>query len=180
MYSACAGYSAAGEDDDGSYDDGISVDPTTGLLLDTGGLLGGGVLPVTTPITSTIDLSNLPTTTPLDLSDINQLLLDNAALSPAQIANVAASSGGTLSAAQIAQIIGSSTNAAVSVYKATSSPSLVAGTGLVYNPATGQLVSGTTGAQVASSIASSLSSILPLLLVVGAAVLILPMLKGGK
>jgi len=81
-----------------------------------------------------------------------------------------ASGGSSLNAAQIAQIIGTSANAAVGIYKATSTPSVIAGTGAIYNPATGQIL-GATG--LTNLTAGSLGSLLPLLLLAGGGLLLI-------
>jgi hypothetical protein len=81
------------------------------------------------------------------------------------------SPSGGLTPAQIAALLsGSST-----LLKSTQSPYLIPGTNVVYNPATGQIV-GSSGSITASSIASSLGSLMPMLLIIVAAVVFLPSL----
>jgi hypothetical protein len=65
--------------------------------------------------------------------------------------------------------------------KSLQSPYLVAGTGLVYNPATGQLVSSTAinASAISGGITSTITSLLPVLLILGAAFFILPGIMGG-
>ena len=91
--------------DDGYYGDDGTVAPQ--IYGDDGTLFNIPLAPVTTPITT--DFSSLVNSLPLTTTqeDLTQTLIDNAELSPNQIASAAAASGGTLSAAQISQIIGS-------------------------------------------------------------------------
>jgi len=83
---------------------------------------------------------------------------------------VCSGSGSSLTSSQISSLF----SGAASVLKSVQTPYVIAGTGLVYNPATGQIVSGT--AVNASAIASSLSSFMPILLIIVAAVVFLPSL----
>ena len=85
-------------------------------------------------------------------------------------------SGGAGSGLNLAQLLGAALTAATTAVKlnlATQSPSLIPGTSLVYNPATGQIANavGTTQA-----LTSSLSSMLPLLLLAGGAFLLISMM----
>lgn len=103
---------------------------------------------------------------------------------PAQLAQVVQSgtSGTGLTAAQIAQIFTSASSAGLAIFKATSSPSLIPGTNLVYNPATGQVtnsLTGLTGSQLASTLGVGSLSIGTLLLLGGAAFLLI-MLSNKK
>jgi hypothetical protein len=123
-------------------------------------------------------LNNLPTTSPVPVSMLP---------SSSQLATIAAQGTSTgLSAAQIANIFNSAASAGVNIFKATSSPYQIPGTSLVYNPATGQIASSTgltpTGlatVQAASISASSLTSMLPILLI-GGGLLLVVMMMGGK
>lgn len=172
------GMHGLGQSDAGNFSDGIGIDPTSGSLVTDLGL-SLPLTPITLPALTLPPFdyaSGLPDNPPIDPNLINALATSAAGYGTT---GVSTSNGGSLSAAQIASIIGNSANAAVGIFKATSSPSVIAGTGLVYNPATGQLVNATTGFGVAG-VGAALGSYLPLLLVVGAAVLILPMLSGGK
>jgi hypothetical protein len=56
-------------------------------------------------------------------------------------------------------------------------PSLIPGTSVVYNPATGQMVSSTGTALSATAIMSSLSSYLPLILLVGGGMFVISMME---
>jgi hypothetical protein len=84
-----------------------------------------------------------------------------------------------LTPAQQAQLIAATGNSAVSLIRtAAGGPYTVAGTNLVYNPATGQLTT-SVGAN-ATAIASSLTAYLPMIGLALAAILIVPKLLGGK
>lgn len=87
-----------------------------------------------------------------------------------------------LTPAQIAQLIAATGNSAVSLIRtASGGPYTVAGTNLVFNPATGQLTSATNPFGLNSSLnLSGLTSNLPLILGAVAAILILPSLFGGR
>jgi hypothetical protein len=123
-------------------------------------------------------LNNLPTTSPVPVSMLP---------STSQLATIAAQGTGTgLSAAQIANIFNSAASAGINVFKATSSPYAIPGTSLVYNPATGQLASSTglTAAglatvQAAGITASSLTSMMPIILIAGGLMLLF-MVMGNK
>ena len=88
-----------------------------------------------------------------------------------------------LTTAQTAQLIAAAGNSAVSLIRtAAGGPYTVAGTNLVYNPATGQI---TTAAAVNSTATlstglASLSPYIPYIIAAIAAVVILPSLMGGK
>jgi hypothetical protein len=87
-----------------------------------------------------------------------------------------------LTPAQIAQLIAATGNASVSLIRtAAGGPYTVAGTNLIYNPATGQLVSGSNpyGLNL-SSFPASITQNIPLILGAVAAILILPSLLGGR
>ena len=79
-----------------------------------------------------------------------------------------------LTAAQISQIFTSAAQSGVAIFKATSSPSLIPGTSLVYNPATGQIANALTGL-TGSQVASSLTSLMPILLIGLGLILVLSM-----
>jgi hypothetical protein len=80
--------------------------------------------------------------------------------------------------AQLAAIIAAGGNSAVSIIRtAAGGPYTVAGTNLVYNPATGQLSSGASGLPAGLS---SLSAYIPYIALAIGAIVILPMLTGKK
>ena len=70
-------------------------------------------------------------------------------------------------------------SAGLAIFKATSSPSLIPGTNLVYNPATGQVSNATTGL-TGSQLASTLGLSPQLLLLLGAGLLAVMFLEGQK
>jgi len=70
------------------------------------------------------------------------------------------------SAAQIAQIIAAGAQAGTAIAKSTQAPYLIPGTNTLYNPATGQILSSLGFSS------QSLSSILPILLLAGGALLV--------
>lgn len=90
---------------------------------------------------------------------------------------ICSGSGSSLTPSQIAALFQGSAG----VLKSLQSPYLVAGTGLVYNPATGQLVSSTAinASAISGGITSTITSLLPVLLILGAAFFILPGIMGG-
>jgi hypothetical protein len=95
--------------------------------------------------------------------------------STAQLATIATQGTSTgLTAAQISQIFTSAAQSGVAIFKATSSPSLIPGTNLVYNPATGQIANALTGL-TGSQVASSLTSLMPMLLIGLGLILVLSM-----
>lgn len=74
-----------------------------------------------------------------------------------------------LTSAQLASIISTAGQAAISIAKATSTPSVIPGTGLVYNPATGQFLPSSGAVAGTAQIASSFSQYIPLaILAIGA------------
>lgn len=83
------------------------------------------------------------------------------------------------SAAQILAALAQGAGSGATIYKALQTPSLVPGTNLVYNPGTGQLQNalGISAGAIGSSLTSSVSSLLPLLLLGGLAVLVFSSLK---
>jgi hypothetical protein len=102
-------------------------------------------------------------------------------LTPAQMqAILGANASGSITPAQIAAIISSSGSAAASIIKSTASPYVIPGTSVVYNPATGQMSSSTGLSTTATAITSEISSFLPLILLAVGAMIVLPMLGGGK
>ena len=83
---------------------------------------------------------------------------------------------GAGSGLSLSQILGSAATAATTAAKinqSLQSPSLIPGTSLVYNPATGQI---TNSLGTAQALTSSLSSMLPLLLLAGGAFLLISMM----
>ena len=107
----------------------------------------------------------------------------SSAVTPSVLSTLATQGTSTgLTTAQITSIFSAAANAGVAVFKATSSPSIIPGTNLVYNPATGQVssASGLTSSGLASvDIASQLTSMLPILLLGGGAILLVMMMSGG-
>ena len=126
------------------------------------------------------DLPDQPLLPPISLNLGPPLSSSPPPLTPSEVAqgqyNNLITSGDTStntsgqSAAQLLAAIAQAGAAGSAIYKSTQSPSLVAGTGLVYNPATGQLVNASGVLPTAAT--SSISSLLPLLLIGGAILLI--------
>lgn len=88
-----------------------------------------------------------------------------------------------LSAAQQAQLISSIGNSAVSLIRtASGGPYTIAGTNMVYNPATGQLTTqaATNALATLSGGLGSLTQYMPIILLAVAAIVILPMITGKK
>jgi len=143
-------------------------DPTTGdqYCYDDGTGTGGGTGtgPIIDPETGKPILPPLPP---------SQIPL-NSPITPAQAG---------LTPAQIAQLITATGNASVSLIRtATGGPYTVAGTNLIYNPATGQLTSAANpyGFNLSSLNMSSITSNLPLIGGIVLAALLLPSLLGGR
>lgn len=145
---------------------GQVVDPDTGLCLDS-----------STTFVPTIPVANCPTgqvddgggicmpTTPTPL---------NTPLTPAQAG---------LTTAQQAQLIAATGNAAVSLIRtAEGGPYTVAGTNLIYNPATGALTTAAATNATATLTAglSAITPYIPYIIAAVAAIAILPSLLGGK
>ena len=104
--------------------------------------------------------------------------------SASQLATIATQGTATgLTAAQISQIFTSASAAGINIFKATSSPSLIPGTNLVYNPATGQMANATygglTGSQISAISTSSLTAYLPMILLGGGLLLVVMMMGKG-
>jgi hypothetical protein len=126
---------------------------------------------------STFDTS-LPTITPLPDLPINY---DTSTLAPVPTigttTNPATLSSQGLTPAQIAAIFNGAVSSATAIYKTTQTPGLIPGTSVVYNPATGQLINSslltTAGGVVSTASLSSLSSLLPLLLIGGVALVVI-------
>jgi hypothetical protein len=134
---------------------GLGQDPSVDLLgtvsgydvMSDGSVFDASGIPVT-------DFSGIPTS----LTNQIDTLLGNTpiATSPtpaiSAILNQGTSTG--LTPAQIAQIISSSAGAATSILRSTESPYRVPGTNLVYNPATGQIMSslGITGSALGTAL----------------------------
>ena len=97
----------------------------------------------------------------------------------AQLAGIVTSGTSSgLNATQIAQIFSSAAQAGVAVFKATSSPALIPGTNLVYNPATGQIANALTGLTGAQASLGGLS--FGTILLFGGGLLLIMMLSGKK
>lgn len=101
--------------------------------------------------------------------------------------------GGGLTTAQLTALtstIAAGGQTAINISKALSTPSLVAGTGVVYNPATGQFYNPQTGQVVspttagtlgtASILGTSLSSMGPVLILLVGGLFVLMMFAGGR
>jgi hypothetical protein len=86
--------------------------------------------------------------------------------------------------AQISASLTALANSAVAAYKSTLSPSVVPGSNLVYNPATGQFLPAITGTSVglATANSASLSALFsnPTLLLLIAGVVVVVMMEQGK
>jgi hypothetical protein len=129
--------------------------PPTGGITDSAAACGAGWSIVLNSAGQPICQQNTPLNTPLTPSQ--------AGLTPAQQAALIAQTG----------------NAAVSLIRtAAGGPYTVAGTNLVYNPATGQLT--TTGGANATALASSITPYIPMIGLALAALIIVPKLLGGK
>jgi hypothetical protein len=141
---------------------------------DQGNVIGGGNCTATDTAscaTPVIDPeTGLPVQAPLPPTSIPL----NTPVTPAQAG---------LTPAQIAQLITATGNASVSLIRtATGGPYTVAGTNLIYNPATGQLTSAANpyGFNLSSLNMSSITSNLPLIGGIVLAALLLPSLLGGR
>jgi hypothetical protein len=132
---------------------------------------GTAVTPIALSSSEIAAINALPTSSviqPSALPSVGQL---------ASVIQSGTSSG--LNANQIAQIFSSASAAGLAIFKATSSPSLIPGTNLVYNPATGQVSNATTGL-TGSQLASTLGLSPQLLLLLGAGLLAVMLLEGRK
>lgn len=147
-------------DGDNCYDDGTTV--------------------TTTPTPPTF---SIPTSSCIDpVTGINLCPTDNippifgsgGAIPPTSAAPSGSVTSG-LTPAQIAALISGSAGAASTILKSTQTPYLVPGTGLVYNPQTGALSSGT--AVNAGAISSSIT---PTIMIVAVLLLVLMSAKGGR
>ena len=121
------------------------------------------------------EINSLPTGSTLPVSMLP---------SASQLATIATQGTATgLTAAQISQIFTSASAAGINIFKATSSPSLIPGTNLVYNPATGQMENATygglTGSQISAISTSSLTAYLPMILLGGGLLLVVMMMGKG-
>lgn len=128
-------------------------------------------LPVTTPVQDFETQQVYDTFTPAELQSI---------LGSASGAGTGSGSGGGggLTPTQINALINGATQTATGIYRATQSPSVVPGSNLVYNPATGQFLSA-SGTGVVTPFGTVSSSMLPLLLLGGGA-LLLALMAGKK
>lgn len=139
----------------------ITTPPATGGITDSNAACGAGWSIVLDGSGNPICQQNV--STPL-----------NTPLTPAQAG---------LTPAQQAQLIAATGNSAVSLIRtAAGGPYTVAGTNLVYNPATGALTTA-TAVNATASLTAGLASIgpyVPMIALVIAAVLIVPKLVGGK
>ncbi len=84
------------------------------------------------------------------------------------------SSSATTDIASITSALANAANAATQAYKNTQSPSLISGTNLVYNPATGGILGASPTGVAASQISSSL---LPVVVAVAAVAFVMIMAK---
>ena len=161
---------------DTCYDDGTTdpaLPPLTPAVCPAGQIDNGGGICIPTTSIPTCPAGQYVTGGSGQYSCTDPSLMLNTPLTPAQAG---------LTAAQQAALIAAAGNSAVSLIRtAAGGPYTVAGTNLVYNPATGQIT--TTAAVNATAGVTSLSSItqyLPIGLALVAAMLILPKLLGGK
>ncbi len=104
--------------------------------------------------------------------------------SASQLATIATQGTATgLNAQQIASIFSSAANAGINVFRATSSPSLIPGTSLVYNPATGQMENamygGLTGGQIGAIGTLDMTPYIPMILIGGGLLLVVMMMGKG-
>ena len=150
--------------------------------------------PLTAPApTSSSDLSVTPAASyspdPSLVAEINSLptvstLPVSMLPSASQLATIATQGTATgLTAAQISQIFTSASAAGINIFKATSSPSLIPGTNLVYNPATGQMANATygglTGSQIGAIGTLDLTPYIPMILIGGGLLLVVMMMGKG-
>lgn len=77
---------------------------------------------------------------------------------------IPANSSGQLTAAQLASLVGSAASAGSAVIRSTQTPSVIAGTSAIYNPATGQIIPSAVGVGNPGSISAGLS-VSPILIV---------------
>jgi len=138
-----------------------SFDYTTPTPIDTS----------VTPIdTSVVSFPTVPTTALPNLPPISSIIASN--LSASDGGPVPASgSTGAQTAAQILAAAAQAAGAGSAILKSTQSPGLIPGTSLVYNPATGQIMSATGAAPAVTTL--SLTSMLPILLIGGIALVFL-------
>ena len=157
--------------------------PVSDLTSSDLSYLDAAVTPPTAPPSSApygYDELGNPLSAPVTITPTQaQALMTGPTPTASQLAAVVSQGTSTgLTAAQISQIFTSAAQSGVAIFKATSSPSLIPGTNLVYNPATGQIanaLTGLTGTQVASSI----SSLMPLFLI-GIGLVLVMSLAGKK
>ena len=160
----------------------------------SGGICADGTIPNCLPITSpTIPYGGLPDLTlpcPAGQSDYGSGCVPTStttAFGPPLNTPVTPAQAG-LTPAQEAQLIAATGNSAVSLIRtAAGGPYTVAGTNLVYNPATGMLTTAAGANQVAAalvnpfgSLGATLGQYAPLIIAAIAAVVILPSLMGKK
>lgn len=94
----------------------------------------------------------------------------------------AVSSSSPINLAQFAQLLGTSTSAAVNILRATQQPGLVPGTNVIYDPTTGRLSSavGYTGNALASGAANVVSAFSPTMIGIAAIAVVLVIAMGKK
>jgi hypothetical protein len=147
-----------------------STDSVTPVVLSPGSV--GPLLPGETIAPG----ASITTTVPASLQDLTSGSTAPTSSQLQQVVQQGTSSG--LSANQIAAIVQAASAVGTKVLQVTNQPSLIPGTNLVYNPATGQILpSGTTLSSVFGS--ATLSSGGTLLLV-GGGILLLVLLMGKK
>jgi hypothetical protein len=158
----------------------ICTDPETGDAVDCGSTSPSApstppiVIPPMPPVTGPVggSVNSCPSGEYLDPSSGLCLLSPS---SPGSSTSTPTTPSSSLTTAQLAALISSSGSAASSVIKATSSPYVIPGTNVLYNPATGQIV-GASGL-TSSTLDASLSGIMPLLLLALAAFAVIEMGK---
>lgn len=157
------------------------VDPSTGQTYQIGSALSAAVTPPSNLASASGPVSNTgasvtPASGAWTAADLAAVGGVGQSPTPAQLAQVVQQGTSTgLTSTQIAQLFSSAASAGLAIFKATSTPSIIPGTNLVYNPATGQIASalGTTASQVTSAI----TNLAPLLLLGVAGIVVLMMLS---
>jgi hypothetical protein len=170
------GLMGLGQDDSGDDDSGV-------FITDSGSPLNTST-PVTTPIDTTITNSQQACGTgwSLALNSAGDAICQQngtTTTAPVPVGTALTPAQAGLTAAQQAQLIAATGNSAVSLIRtAAGGPYQVAGTNLIYNPATGALTTSTAVNATAALTAglSSLTPYLPMILLAVAAVVVIPML----
>lgn len=118
--------------------------------------------------------SSTPSTTTTSGDDYSNLQIPvTQSLPPVNLNTSTPAAGSTMTPAQLAALISGSGQAASSLIRSTSSPYVIPGTNVIYNPATGQ-IAGSSTAVTASVLGSNL---MPFLIVGTAAVMLIILAK---